>query len=47
MNVIIQTTRCSKIFTGRRYLQSYLFLYASMTLLQYFVVTERHTEREV
>ena len=28
-------------------LQCFLFLYASRTLLWYFVVTERHTEREV
>ena len=39
--------RCSSIFAVCRYLQSCLLLYASRTLLQYFAVVERHTEREV
>ena len=47
MSVAIQATRCPKIFAGCWYLQSCLLLYSSRTLLQYFAVTERHTEREV
>ena len=31
----------------RLYLRSCLFLYASRTMIQYFAVAERHTEREV
>ena len=42
-----QTTHCPKIFAGRQYLRSCLLLYFSRTLLQYFAVAERHTEREV
>ena len=37
----------SNIFAGGQYLQSFLLQYPSRTLLQYFAVTERHTEREV
>ena len=37
----------SNIFAGDQYLQSCLLRYPSRTLLQYFAVTERHTEREV
>ena len=47
MSHVIQTMRSSMTFTEHRYLQSCLLLYASRTLLQYYAVIERHTEREV
>ena len=47
MSIVIQMTHCSKIFAECQYLRSCLLLYASRTLVHYFAVAERHTEREV
>ena len=47
MSIFIQTMCCPNIFAGRQYLWSCQLLYPSRTLLQYFAVAERHTEREV